>query len=81
MRMKRPADLLGTFVFDHEDFAVDIDVPEPDSAKTKISTAEESVLPAARKGLGPTGLEETAETEGPRERPPALRSLQQACVK
>jgi hypothetical protein len=35
MRMKRPADLVGTFVFDHEDLAVTIDVEEPEEALTR----------------------------------------------
>ena len=56
MRMKRPADLLGTFVFDHEDSAVSVDVLEPESA-------EKSALPAAEKGLRPTRLEGTMATE------------------
>ena len=67
MRMKRPADLLGTFVFDHEDFAINIDVPEPGRPKQE---AEQSValesLPfpgsSAAGNMGPTGLEESAET-------------------
>ena len=59
----------------------DLGLRKMDVEHGKVETiGEESVLPTATKGLGPTGLEETAETERPREQPPALRSLQQTCV-
>ena len=60
----------------------DLGLRNMDIEHGKVETiGEESVLPMATKGLGPTGLEETAETERPRERPPAPRSLQQASMR
>ena len=60
----------------------DLGLRKMDIEHGKVETiAEESVLLTATEDWGPTGLDKTAETESPRERPPAPRSLQQACVK
>merc|ERR1712118_111061 len=37
MRMKQPAELVGTFVFDREDVAVDINITEPESAAEGVA--------------------------------------------
>jgi len=57
MRMKQPAELVGTFVFDREDVAVDINITETESAAERL---------ARERGLKKEevmGLEETIATK------------------
>jgi hypothetical protein len=90
MRMKRPADLLSTFVFDHEDFTVNIDMPEPGSPKPEAEGSVALPLPgpsrplprpgtSAAGNVGLAGLEETAAT-GSLLAAQAQRALPQAAL-
>merc|ERR1719443_74221 len=53
--MKRPADLVDTFVFDHEDLAVAVDIPEPESAEKDLGPKELEGTTAIESSIGAAG--------------------------